>query len=266
MSKNLNEVLESLVKVSPPGETDEIKKDLLTILEGISEVSIDKALETTIKEKGAVFSRNRVVSHLNKDSNSSKYIDYEKQKAFNIDISKQTVIDEEDFDTSSLDFPSYYDKLVSLLREYGNDHYPSSYGFSVIPQVNGDVNVILIGQRINQDNFFTGQWRSHYKLLGNQVHGKVSLDIHYYEDGNVRLHFDEETEVASINGQDASSIVNFINTTENDITYKVVENFNELNQKYFKNLRRLLPVTRSKINWGKAIGNYRLGSDVVNKS
>ena len=64
----------------------------------------------------------------------------------------------------------------------------------------------------------------------------------------------------------ASRIVNFINEQENATMVKIIEQFNNLNQKSFKNLRRLLPVTRSKINWGSAIGNYRLGSDVINKS
>jgi capping protein alpha len=28
-------------------------------------------------------------------------------------------------------------------------------------------------------------------------------------------------------------------------------------------LRRLMPISRSKIQWGRAIGNYKLGQDVV---
>lgn len=109
-------------------------------------------------------------------------------------------------------------------------------------------------------------WKSVYSVDGSgKIDGNVKLDIHYYEDGNVRLDFDEATEFASLGEVSASAIVNYINKAENDATLKILEDFTLLNQKYFKNLRRLLPVTKSKINWGKAIGAYRLGSDVVNK-
>lgn len=40
---------------------------------------------------------------------------------------------------------------------------------------------------------------------------------------------------------------------------EVNHSFVGLNEGPFKALRRQLPVTRSKMNWGKAMGNYRLG-------
>lgn len=88
------------------------------------------------------------------------------------------------------------------------------------------------------------------------------MDIHYYEEGNVRLNFSEEI---SENVSNDKNLVKIIENIEHKLSLKVIESFNELNQRTFKNLRRLLPITRSKINWGNAIGNYRLGSDVINK-
>lgn len=260
MSLKLNDIVASLVKASPPGEIAAVGKGLSTILPENNAV-IDNAIEKHIQEIGAVYSSKYIVSKWNKSETSSKYIDHINNKAFNIDISTQSVIDLEHHQSTT---PSYFDSLVKSLKVYGEDHYPSNYTFTVSPQLN-DLHIILIGHKINQDNFFTGQWKSHYILSNGKISGQVSLDIHYYEEGNVRLHFDENVDSALIS-YTATDIVNFINNSENKITYKIVENFNELNQKYFKNLRRLLPVTRSKINWGNAIGNYRLGADVVNKN
>ncbi|ODV65690.1 subunits of heterodimeric actin filament capping protein Capz [Hyphopichia burtonii NRRL Y-1933] len=264
-SVKLDSILDKLVKSSPPGELKGVSQDLNTLLSNQANSSvINKSIENYINENASVFSSKLIASKYNKQENSTKYIDYIGKKAFNIDLSKQTAIDFEDIETSEIEYPTYFDKLNEKLMVYGEDHYPSSYAFTIIPKEQEEVHVIIIGQRLNNDNFYTGQWKSHYILKNGEISGNIKLDIHYYEDGNVRLSFDEPIESTKIS-KNESDIVNFINNSENQITIKIVENFNDLNQKYFKNLRRLLPVTKSKINWGNAIGNYRLGSDVVNK-
>lgn len=260
-SVELDSIVSSLVKSSPPGELDAISKDLSAILSSNSNAStVNKAIEKYINENSGVFSSSYIASKENKHSSSTKYIDYVGKKLFNIDLHKQKAMDFEEYEPE-VKYPAYYNELVSKLETYGDDHYPSNYAFTVIPD-GADVQIIIIGQRLNNENFYTGLWKSHYTIKSGSIEGAVKLDIHYYEDGNVRLSFDESTD-GTLSSTSASEIVNYINKAENEITLKIVENFNELNQKYFKNLRRLLPVTRSKINWGKAIGNYRLGSDVV---
>lgn len=260
MSVNLDSLLEELVKSSPPGELVGIKQDLSQLLSNQSNSLINQSIEKYINDNPTVFSGKYIASSYNKDPNTTKYIDYVSKQAFNVDLDRQSAIDFEDYNGGT--YPEYYDKLVLSLQLYGQDHYPSTFAYTVIP--GSETHIILIGQRLNKDNFYTGQWQSHYVIKNGSITGTVKLDIHYYEDGNVRLGFDEKVPTVSI-GQDALTIVNFINETENNVTIKIIENFNELNQKYFKNLRRLLPVTKSKINWGSAIGNYRLGSDVVNQ-
>ncbi|EGW34512.1 uncharacterized protein SPAPADRAFT_59946 [Spathaspora passalidarum NRRL Y-27907] len=255
MSVKLNQLVDSLVKTSPPGELPQINNSL----SALTHESIDQALEKYINENSSVFS-GYIASQYNKDANSSKYIDYVSKKMFNIDTKSFKAIDIESY-TAHADYPSYFDELVKKLETYGEDHYPQ-FAFTVIP---GDVvRVIIIGRRLNPDNFYTGQWKSEYAIQNGQISGTVNLDIHYYEDGNVRLKLDEKLDGESVGGS-ASDIVNFISNSETKVTLKIIDQFNDLNQQQFKNLRRLLPITRSKINWGNAIGNYRLGSDVVNK-
>lgn len=261
MSVKLESLLDELVKSSPPGELVGIKQDLSQLLSNQSNSLINQSIEKYINENPTVFSGQYIASSYNKDPSSTKYVDFVGRKAFNVDLNRQTAVDFEDYNGGN--YPEYYDKLVQSLQLYGQDHYPSTFAFTVIPD-GSETHIILIGQRLNNDNFYTGQWQSHYVVKNGSISGAVKLDIHYYEDGNVRLNFDEKVATTSISS-DALAIVNFINETENKVTVKIIENFNELNQKYFKNLRRLLPVTKSKINWGSAIGNYRLGSDVVNQ-
>ncbi|KAG2732222.1 hypothetical protein G9P44_004639 [Scheffersomyces stipitis] len=259
----LDSLVNSLVESAAPTELPYVSKDLSILLSGSNSSTVVDSIEEFVNEKAAVFSSAYIASKHNKDSSSSKYIDFISKKKFNIDINTQRAIDFEPF-SPLVEYPEYYNDLVEKLGQYGEDHYPSTFVFTVVPKSSDEVEIIIIGQRLNHENFFTGQWKSIYTISNTSISGEVSLDIHYYEDGNVRLNFNKAVK-ESLSSANASAIINAINDLENKITMQIVENFNDLNQKYFKNLRRLLPVTRSKINWGSAIGNYRLGSDVVHK-
>ncbi|KAM9902666.1 hypothetical protein OXX69_008222 [Metschnikowia pulcherrima] len=265
MSVTLGEIVGELVKTAPLGELGDVKADLYALASDENSATINDALDRQINENGLVVSGNLIASKLNKDTSSSKYWDYIGKKKFNVDLDTKRAIDIEPA-LPGVEYPGYFEKLVELLEQYGNDHYPSDYAYTVIPGPENSVQIVIMGQKLNKSNFYTGMWKSVYSVDGSgKIEGNVKLDIHYYEDGNVRLDFDEPTESASLGEVSASAIVNYINKAENDASLKILEDFTLLNQKYFKNLRRLLPVTKSKINWGKAIGAYRLGSDVVNK-
>lgn len=261
MVVKLGDIVSSLVETAPPVELKEVSNDLNSILEGNSKLTVIDSLETFVNSKGGVFSDKFIASTYNKVDHSSKYVDYVNKKAFNIDVTSSKAIDFEDFDPQ-IPYPEYFDNLVEKLSKYGEDHYPSKYAFTIIPKEE-KTHIILVGQRLNLSNFYSGRWYSHYVIHDETLSEMVEIDIHYYEEGNVRLNFKDEKQV-KLTLLDASAIVNAIDKFENDTTKEIVENFNELNHKQFKSLRRLLPVTRSKVNWGKAIGNYRLGSDVVN--
>lgn len=254
---DINTIVKDLVKDAPPGELKGVKQELETL---VPTRAIGGAIEEFIDTNGAVFSGSYIASKFNKVAGSTKYIDYIGRQMFNVDVESGKIMDVEDYEPE-VEYPEYFDDLVELLQQYGDDHYPSTYAYTIIPKEE-KCYILIIGQRLNQQNYYTGQWTGIYEVNGSELNGLVKVDIHYYEDGNVRLNFEESGKKAIT--KSASSIINGINGIENQMTLKIVENFSELNQKYFKNLRRLLPVTRSKIHWGNAIGNYRLGSDAVN--
>ena len=260
----LDNIVSDLVQSAPSGELKEVQGDLECILSNVSAKQvIVSSMENYTNENFGVFSSSYIASKFNKQKNSLKYIDYIGKQLFNIDIENGKAIDFEEFEPQ-VAYPEYYDDLVTKLTQYGEDYYPAVYAFTVIPGQNS-LDIIIIGQKLNKNNFYTGQWQSYYTLKDGLLNGNIRVGIHYYEDGNVRLNFLEHLE-SVLNEESSSDIVNAIYLMESKIIVKIMEEFGELNQRYFKNLRRLLPVTRSKINWGKSIGNYKLGSDVVNKS
>lgn len=85
------------------------------------------------------------------------------------------------------------------------------------------------------------------------------MDVHYYEDGNVRL-LTEKTVVFSV-AESGSGIIKDIASTEKKYQEELNRGFVSLSEGAFKGLRRQLPITRQKIEWDK-VTSYRLGQDI----
>lgn len=86
------------------------------------------------------------------------------------------------------------------------------------------------------------------------------MDVHYYEDGNVRLLTDKPVSI-TVSSDSAASIVREIAITEKKVQEELNKGFTSLSEGAFKGLRRQLPITRQKIEWDKIAG-YRLGQDI----
>lgn len=106
-----------------------------------------------------------------------------------------------------------------------------------------------------------GRWRSLYIYdpSSESLEGSVKVDVHYYEDGNVRLLTSRPTQT-SVSGTGAG-IVKEISNSEKKYQEELNRGFTNLSEGAFKGLRRQLPVTRQKIEWDK-ITSYRLGQDI----
>jgi capping protein (actin filament) muscle Z-line, alpha len=107
-----------------------------------------------------------------------------------------------------------------------------------------------------------GRWRSLYIVdpSASSIAGSLNVDVHYYEDGNVRLLTDKPIS-ESLSGSSASDITRQIALGEKKYQEELNRAFGALSEGAFKGLRRQLPVTRQKIDWDK-ISNYRLGQDI----
>ena len=86
------------------------------------------------------------------------------------------------------------------------------------------------------------------------------MDVHYYEDGNVRLLTDKSIS-ASIPSGTSQGIAKEISSNEKKYQEELNRGFTSFSEGIFKGLRRQLPVTRQKVEWDKIAG-YRLGQDI----
>lgn len=107
-----------------------------------------------------------------------------------------------------------------------------------------------------------GRWRSLYIYdpSSGALEGSVKVDVHYYEDGNVRL-LTNRPVAASAPGGTGAGIAREIAATEKKYQEELNRGFMSLSEGAFKALRRQLPVTRQKIEWDK-VASYRLGQDI----
>ena len=115
---------------------------------------------------------------------------------------------------------------------------------------------------LKTDETRNGRWRSLYIYdpSSPSLAGSLKVDVHYYEDGNVRLLTNKPIS-ASISSSSATTIVREITAAEKKYQEELNKGFNNLSEGAFKGLRRQLPITRQKIEWDKIAG-YRLGQDI----
>jgi hypothetical protein len=111
-------------------------------------------------------------------------------------------------------------------------------------------------------NSRNGRWRSLYIFSpsSSSLTGSIKVDVHYYEDGNVRLLTNKPVSL-SVPSSTASSIVREIGLAEKKYQEELNKGFTSLSEGAFKGLRRQLPITRQKVEWDKIAG-YRLGQDI----
>lgn len=257
---SLDKITHDLVSSAPIEEVAEIQSLLSKIMPPKGKQLARSSAQLYFEENGHVVDE-YILLNLAKDESSGKYYDYVRCKKFNFDKLSSRLVDFEEF-KPSVEYPRYFHDLVKKLEIHGENFYPSSFHYTIIPKENCLV-ILTSGQKLDSENFYSGTWRGKFTVdKSNTVKWSIHIDVHYFEDGNVRLLLSKDGS-ESLSSDDAPDIMEVIEKKETAVIISMMSDFNKLNQNQFKRLRRLLPVTKSKINWGKAIGTYKLGSNIL---
>ncbi|BCR92878.1 F-actin-capping protein subunit alpha [Aspergillus chevalieri] len=262
------ELASSFIEGAPPGELPDVVADVkaLTSEEGDLIPSLAPAFErynetqlTTVKLPGA--SQEVIVSGFNK-LEGNRYFDVESQTSFEVDHVTQEASDAQSYVLESQN-ADLIKSLLKSLSAHATEHYPNcSYG--VYPTENdSSVAILLVANRYSPNNFWNGRFRAIYTMPVSEpttVTGKIHVDVHYYEDGNVALNTTKPVSV-SISSLSAETIISRIGAAERDYQETLNRAFVQMAEEAFKNLRRQLPITRQKVEWEK-VGGYRLGQDI----
>lgn len=243
--------LAELVRDSPPGELDAIRRDIETLCGGSTAVKRDIANELEETNPRML----RVVQVEGKPTILSKYNKlgtgeyFTGSKKFTVDPStgKTEVIGEHS--------PLVAASLKKEFDDYVADHYISGTVSEAFDTDDG-VALIVVGRKLSPHNFHNGQWTASYLVNGESVKGSIFVDVHYFEDGNVRLKAGHDVDTSS------SSPIAAICKAENEFEIGLNKRLVGLNEGAFKALRRQLPMTRTQMNWSTAVANYKLGAEL----
>ncbi|KAL4921494.1 F-actin-capping protein subunit alpha [Aspergillus aurantiobrunneus] len=262
------ELASSFIEGAPPGELADVVSDIKTLTSEGEDIipSLAPAFErynesqlVTVKLPGA--SQEVIVSEFSK-LDGNRYFDVESQTSFEVDHIAQEASAAQSYVLESQNA----DLIKSLLKALGahaREHYPSS-SYGVYPIENDSaIAILLVANRYSPNNFWNGRFRSIYQVpVGHSttVTGKIHVDVHYYEDGNVSLNTTKPVDV-SVPNATAEGIISRIATAERSYQEELNKAFGQMAEGAFKSLRRQLPITRQKVEWEKVSG-YRLGQDI----
>jgi len=261
---------------APPGEFMEVVTDVRALLP--EESMLNSTAPTTFKK----YNEDQMVQADSEDGShrflitqyaelgTNEYIDHAGGVVATFDHIKQVVTGSRPIGGSDKDsrLEPLRDALEKAIAPYVKDHYPfGTYGAYA---KDGDIYVCITSTRFNPNNFWNGRWRSVWKVPSKsgdvQIEGRIRLQVHYYEDGNVQLHTDTvKAAIVKIGGDataSAAAIVKAITTVEQNFHQALDASYNVMGETTCKALRRALPITGQKINWN-LIHSYRVGGEAA---
>ncbi|KAF1982116.1 F-actin-capping protein-like protein subunit alpha-2 [Aulographum hederae CBS 113979] len=259
--------LSSFIESAPPGELSNVTTAIKNIVAEDQSLlqSLGPAFEkyneeqfTTVKLPGG--SREVLVSEHN-SLGDGRYYDVESQSSFAFDhaTQKASAVQQHVLESEHADLVK---SLLKSLTTHTSEHYPAST-LSITPSTPSPshIAIALVANKYSPSNYWNGRWRSLYLLdpSSGALTGSIRVDVHYYEDGNVRLLTNKAVDVKA--GTSAQEVTKAIAGVERRYQEELNKAFGGLSEGAFKGLRRQLPVTRQKIEWDKVSG-YRVGQDI----
>lgn len=251
------DIVAELIKDTPPTEFKEVYHDIQQLL-GAEELSNARVMDacreyherhlTTVQVPGT--ESTSLVSEYTRLPDG-RYFDCNIGKSFEFDPISMAVSNVEDYESPGQEERS---GLLNQIRDYAQDHLCERHSVQVVSREGTEI-MILVGTRSNPASFWSGRWRSIYTFDGSSLTGRIHIDIHYYEDGNVRFTSSKPMQSATSRTQIGATIAKW----EQDFHESVLDEFDGLNEGAFKSLRRQLPITRQRMDWQK-IAQYRIGA------
>ncbi|KAL8690759.1 MAG: hypothetical protein Q9224_004331 [Gallowayella concinna] len=303
MPSNNAAAVSAFVEGAPPGELADVIADVkkLTVNEPKLLESITPAFQkyneeqlSTVKLPGS--SSNVLISPYNR-LGDGRYYDVETQKSFAFDHQTQRqkasdvqpyALDSEHSDlmyestpwplpqpishtqtsTANTTTNNRSSSLLKSLSTHSTEHYPSAtYTVCPTPSSPNTLALLLVSNKYSPSNFCNGRYRSAYLFTPSSASftGTINVDVHYYEDGNVRLTTSKKVSEDLGLGEGksaavmAAEVLRMVAKVERGYQEELERGFARLSEGEFKGLRRQLPVTRQKVEWDK-VGGYRVSA------
>jgi len=246
---------------SPPGQFKEVAVDVKKLLPADL---MDEALETGIA-RAYNTKNNKVVKSPTGSSvvlcnfgelDATHYMDPITGSTFSVDhITLETVVSsmEPEWDAA---MESRRGALQAALTKYVSTAFETNSAAGVYAKDN-KFNLVITGEKSNLRNFWSGKWSSTWTLESaggcTTLKGEIKIHAHYFEDGNVQLQTTKPVAAVQWNWDFAEAyaqtVVDHISTKEQELHVALATMYMNMDAETFKSVRRILPVTKLKMDW-----------------
>jgi len=250
---------------SPAGEIDEVVTDVKKLVndeEVLSEAALAKVLKDYNVENfisGADPDGNPCIVSPYGQVSDNEFLDPATGRVMRFDHRRRRFVEVVDKEQV---LPDNVNKFRVAVEKELADYCSSSYkqGKIVVATYgneNGTLNIVISGQNVNLGAYWTGSWRSSYKVNvlqggASDLTGDIKLNVHYFEDGNVQLHakYPSKASVQIGNeGKTATAIVAAVRKIETDFQSNLEQMYINMHEVTFKAMRRFYPINKQPMNW-----------------
>lgn len=193
-----------------------------------------------------------------------RFVDPSSGVVYEIDHVKQQVVAATD---QRVQLPEAVEKyraaLEAAAKAYLGDFYAKDKAYAaVFGDDNGQLTLCISATNSRLRAYFSGAWRSTYTINVSrpaqaELTGSVANISHSFEDGSAAITGDykrtEKVEVSADPDATAAAAVSAIEAMESAFQRNLDDMYVSLHADTFKSLRRVLPISRTKLNWDTTV-------------
>lgn len=265
------DIARKLLLQSPPGEILQVASDVKTLLgddKMLNEIALEVFKQYNTEQMIVVTlpdSEDQALVTAAGEIDATHYLDPRSGQVLTVDHIKQACTEvrpAEEKENTSAEAQPYRKSLQDAVTKYVKDSFPSAE-FAVYGAISGSspsLTLCISSSKFSPKNYWNGRWRSTWtaSLSGDKaswsVTGAIQVVVHYFEEGNVQLDTKHDvtlTVKAKDEAADADALTAEIAKTEQEYLANLEETYSNLSETTFKDLRRTLPVTRTKFPWAQ---------------